>query len=332
MAKILRQVTVARDGMHNGFTDLQYWQGCYWVGYRKGAGHVSMDAEAVVSVSADRTRFRDVARLRMPGDTRDPKLLPIDANRLAMYFPCWLGGHETRELQQYITFSGNGTDWEEPRPILQRQMWLWRVRRHDGRYFGLIQNLEGDWQSTPRPHNLDLAVSDDLLEWDTIARVGQGYGLNESDIFWHESGEAWIVARSVVKQGSFFCSAQPPYTDWEVTELEQMVHAPVFLHHEGELYVAGRCRPSSAGNSAFPFDGSSLGVWRVKPGMLETVLHIPATGDCSYPGLIKDPAGRICLSYYSQHAYHMGVVPAPAGLAGSAQESVNDVYFAEIDL
>ena len=48
MAAILRQVTVARDGMHNAFTDLQYWQGCYLVGYRKGASHVSMDGEAVV--------------------------------------------------------------------------------------------------------------------------------------------------------------------------------------------------------------------------------------------------------------------------------------------
>ena len=47
---------------HNAFTDLQYWQGNYWVGYRKGAGHISMDGEAVISVSADRRRFREVAR------------------------------------------------------------------------------------------------------------------------------------------------------------------------------------------------------------------------------------------------------------------------------
>ena len=46
MARVLRQVTVVRDGWHNGFTDLQYWQGCYWVSYRKGTAHASADGEA----------------------------------------------------------------------------------------------------------------------------------------------------------------------------------------------------------------------------------------------------------------------------------------------
>ena len=49
MARVLRQTTVARDGLHNGFTDVQYWQSLYWVGYRKGRGHATLDGEAVVS-------------------------------------------------------------------------------------------------------------------------------------------------------------------------------------------------------------------------------------------------------------------------------------------
>lgn len=338
MARILRQVTVVRDGMHNGFTDLQYWQGCHWVSYRKGAGHASMDGEAVVSVSADRTRFREVARIHMPGDNRDPKLLPMGENRIAMYFPSWLRGANARELQHYITFSDNGYDWERPSPILPPGMWLWRVRRHDDRYYGLIQNLTGNWDAEIMPHQLDLAVSDDLLEWEIIARVGDEYGLNESDIHWHDDGEAWIVARSVAKpQGSFFCSAEPPYTDWHVTELAPMVHAPIFVHHEGALYVAGRSLPSVEGDAAFPFSSASLGIWRVRRGALEPVLRIPATGDCSYPGMIKDPEGRICLSYYSQHAYHMGVVPPPSRVephadTGASLLAADDVYFAELDL
>ena len=28
--------------------------------------------------------------------------------------------------------------------------------------------------------------------------------------------------------------------------------------------------------------------------------------------MIEDPEGRICISYYSQHAYHMGVLPLPS--------------------
>jgi len=106
-----------------------------------------------------------------------------------------------------------------------------------------------------------------------------------------------------------------------------MVHAPVFLHHEGELYVAGRCLPPTVGNPVFPWPGASLGLWRVRKAALEPVLHIPASGDCSYPGLLKDPEGRICLTYYSQHAYIMGIVGYPEATAMPA-----DVYFAELAL
>jgi hypothetical protein len=327
MATIERQVTVVRDGMHNAFTDLQYWQGCYWVGYRKGTAHVSMDADAVIAVSSDRLRFREVAHLHVPGDNRDPKLFPIGDDRMAMHFPSWTRGAGQRDLQQYITFTTNGSDWDAPIAILDPKLWLWRVREHDGRYYGLIQNLQGDW-SDGAPHQLDLAVSDDLMAWKTIARIGDEAGLNESDIFWHEDGEAWIVARSAVKpQRSFFCSAGAPYTDWTVSELEPMVHAPVFLHHEGGLYVAGRCLPPTVGNPVFPWPGASLGLWRVRKAALEPVLHIPASGDCSYPGLLKDPEGRICLTYYSQHAYIMGIVGYPEATAMPA-----DVYFAELAL
>lgn len=328
MAKILRQTTVVRDGMHNGFTDLQYWQGCYWVGYRKGASHASIDGTATISFSGDRSRFREAAKLRVAGDNRDPKLFPLSENRMAAYFPSWTRGVAKHDLQQYISFTDNGIDWEKPTPILPPRQWLWRIRKHEGRYYGLIQNLEGDWSNGHNPHQLDLAVSDDLLEWTVLTRIGEPYGLNESDIFWQANGEAWIVARSAVRDGSsFFASARAPYTDWAVKELGPMVHAPIFLQHDGALYVAGRCHPASTGNPVFPYPGASLGIWQVEKGEITPVLQIPATGDCSYPGLIKDSEGRICLTYYSQHAYLMGILTFPESTDRPA-----DVYFAELEL
>lgn len=335
MAKILRQTTVVRDGMHNAFTDLQYWQGAYWVGYRKGAGHVSMDARAVVALSHDRNRFTQIATSRVKGDVRDPKLLPISDDRMAMYYPSWTEGAGTVEqgqnmrsykpIQQYITFSSNGHDWETPLPILEKNMWLWRIRYHAGKYFGLIQNLSDSWNGDIKPHQLELAVSDDLLSWTKIARVGDG--LNESDIYWREDGEAWIVSRTVKGAYSIFAAAQDPYTEWETTDLIPMVHAPAILEHAGSLYVAGRSNPSSENIPDAPYAGSSLSIWHLTRKNLEPVLRIPAFGDCSYPGFIKDPEGRICLSYYSQHAYMLGVY------ASTFPEYMPaDVFFAELDL
>jgi hypothetical protein len=83
----------------------------------------------------------------------------------------------------------------------------------------------------------------------------------------------------------------------------------------------------------------SLGLWRLERKGVTPALLIPATGDCAYPGLIKDPAGRICLSYYSQHAYHMGVIPyllryepLPPTHDKGQLLSPDDVYFAELEL
>lgn len=336
MPKVTRIVTVVRDGFHNGFTDLQHWQGNYWVAYRKGAGHASTDGEAVVSVSSDRNRFREVARLHVPGDVRDPKMLPIDDSRMALYFPSWIKGYEAREIQHYVTFSTNGYDWDEPRPILEPSKWLWRIRPHQGRYYGLVQNFTAGWDNG-RPHELDLVISDDLFQWETIARIGDGLGLSESDIYFRPDGEAWLVSRTTKSKddvNSYFAHANPPYAEWIVEPRHPMVHAPIFLEHEDALYVAGRSNPVHDGETTFAEagGGASLSVHRVTRDAIEPVLRLPASGDCSYPGLIKDPDGRVCMSYYSQHAYHFGVVDPPSGLKNDIGQSVNDVYFAELNL
>ena len=342
MARILRQVTVARDGWHNGFTDVQYWQDCYWVSYRKGMAHATMDGEAVVSVSTDRTRFREAARVKVRGDNRDPKLFPINGDRVAMRIPSWIGGYQSQHLHQYITFSDDGFNYEKPVRILDPGQWLWRIRERDGLYYGLVQELtQSKRDPEKKQHNLVLMTSTDLLQWDLHCRIGDdAVSLNESDIVWRGDGEAWIVARSTVPPSySFFCSAPPPWKEWEITRLDAMIHAAIMLEHEGELYVTGRSSPELEGVTTFPFlSQSSLGLWRVTRGAVEPVLRIPATGDCSYPGLIKDPEGRICLSYYSQHAYDMGVVPRPCRLKADRTQAsgeilnADDVYFAELEL
>ena len=339
MAHIVRQTTVVRDGFHNAFTDLACWQGNYWVAYRKGAGHVSMDGSVVVAVSADRARFREVAELHVPGDNRDPKLLPIDDQCLALYFPSWTRGAPARELQHYVSYTRDGLSWTEPKPILAPHQWLWRVRLHEGRYYGLVVDLSGSWAER-KPHELDLVVSDDLEHWERLARIGDNLGLNESDIHFRDDGEAWLITRTTQEEdenaGSYFACARPPYTEWTLTPMPPIVHAPAMLAHAGELYVAGRSVPARDGVTTFAFDqfhrGWSMAMWRVTRGAIEPVLRIPATGDCSYPGLIHDPEGRVCMSYYSQHAYHMGVVEPPASVAGNNHSHVADVYFAELEL
>lgn len=108
MSSVLCTTTVVRNGFHNGFTDVQEWQDLYWVSYRKGSGHMTFDSQAALSVSIDRRRFREAARIKLPGDNRDPKMFPMSPDKMAMTIPTWEGAHAADKLHQYITFSSDG--------------------------------------------------------------------------------------------------------------------------------------------------------------------------------------------------------------------------------
>lgn len=340
IAHILRQCTVVRDGLHNAFTDLIHWQGAYWASYRKGAGHVSADGQTTIALSADRQRWREVASLHVPGDNRDPKLVVL-GDRLACCFPTWEGGHVRRRLQQFVSFSENGFIWSKPQPILEPYWWLWRVVPFHGRYFGAAYTYNNAGLGPDRTYRTEWVVSDDMLRWDRVAAVGTNeHGLGEAGFHFFPDGEVWMVSRraSPTTARAYFAVSKPPYTDWQLVELDRAIQSPAMIEYRDEIFVAGRRLAQIEGDNTFPFaDKWSLGVWRVTFGKVEPVLHIPATGDCGYPGFIVDPEGRVCLSYYSQHAYHMGVHPEPsrrnAVTPGSADLlSAADVFFAELDL
>lgn len=325
----IRHATVIRDGFHNGFTDLQFWKNIYWIAYRKGSGHATMDGTACISITQDRMRFQEVVKLKLDGDNRDPKLFPISGNRMAITIPSWQGGYKANDLKQFIAFSEDGFNWEKPVRILKDGQWLWRIRKHSGVHYGLIQELTPN-KDGGLQHNLLLMTTENFLDWKLHCRIGSNNeSLFESDLFFHENAEAWLVARSSVNPGySYFGKATPPYTNWELTRLKSMIHAPIILKHGGKLYVSGRCSPEHEGIEEFP-SKASLGFWELNEGKVDLRIFIPAMGDCSYPGLINDPKGRICLTYYSQHAYHMGTYQSPQLDQGCAPD---DIYFAELQL
>ena len=349
MAHVLRQCTVTHDGMHNAFTDLVHWQGAYWVAYRKGAAHVSADSCCAVAVSYDRNRFMEVAHVRVAGDNRDPKLVVVNEHCLAMVFPSWLDGPGTlhpdkpRHLHQYVAFSDNGYDWDTPIAIRPDNRWLWRVRGHDGTFYGLDYGPPAGQAWEDKLHDLWLMRSDDLRQWQHVATIDDGtHGMGESDLVIRADGEMWVVSRSSPNKyaNARFAVASPPYTDWQITELDVPIHAPAMLEHDGAVYAAGRRIIDAEGDALYYLNGgASMGVWRIDRGQATAVLHLPAGGDCSYPGLIHDPDGRVCMSYYSQHAYLMGVRPnvfeattTPSGEYDFRNVSQSDIYFAELAL
>jgi len=330
MPRVLNHLTVVRDGKHNAFTSLVWWNGAYWLAYRKGERHADPTGQVCLCVSADRRHWREAARLKVPGDSRDPFLVVTNDNQLAILFPNAPDQADGEPvIEQWIAFSHNGYDWQTPRRILDPRHHLFRVRRHDELYYGL------DCYREKTLRRLELWTSPDLMQWTRICQVGaDDAGLNESDIIFRPDGEAWIVSRAMTPSlHSWFSSAKPPYTDWRVESLGVRIQAPSILEHDGRVYVAGRSVPRLLGETTWPF-GQSLYVWELGRGRVTPVLRLPTGGDSTYPGFIKDPEGRLCISYYSQHAYCFGVLPPfNAEVAELPQNAtVADIFFAELEL
>lgn len=337
MPKILNHLTVVRDGWHNGFPSLACWRGAYWIGHAKGERHSSTVANrACLLVSTDRQRWLPAAEFRT-GGAGGVGVMPVDDNTLAAFLASWTNHPDgTRSLQHAVTFSHDGYAWDKPVAIMPPKHAMFGIKRYNDLWYAMAYLHDGDRRE------LFLFTSPDLLHWEQRSRIGQpDERLNEADITFQSDGEAWVIARTK-RPGhhAYFCSAKPPYTDWQFIDLKTRIHAPRIHPHNGKLYIAGRCLPSELGEF-WPF-GHSLCIWELTRGKVTPILRIPAAGDCAYCGITTDPRGRVCLAYYSMHAYYMGVIPPfkavyptgePADTKGAELQYVaNDIYFAELDL
>jgi hypothetical protein len=344
MARLIRMQTVTRDGLHNAFTDMQFWQGQYFIGYRKGAGHASMDGEAVFATSPNKSRFREVSRIKLSGDVRDPKLVIINEDRMATIFPVWEGGYIKRKLAQYVAFTTNGWDWGKPVAMaLPENHWMWRVTKSpiDGRYYGACYNFPKD--RAERNYITELMVSDDLINWKTISRIGdEPMSLGETGMWFSPEGELWTVTRrNKAPMTALLAIAKAPYTQWENHELGVHIHAPVIVETKGALYVCGRTNAVMDGRTTHPH-GSPAGVmiWKLERGKVTPIIQLPGAGDCSYAGMLVGEDGRLLVSYYSMHAYLEGVLAPeyinawePGATADKATTmNPSDVYFAEVEV
>jgi hypothetical protein len=343
MAKLIRLNTVTRDGFHNAFTDMQFWNGCFWISYRKGATHISLDSQAIIACSADKCRFYEAAKIKIAGDVRDPKMVVVGPDRMALLVCVVPYGYEAEQLQQYICFSKDGVNFDEPKSILPPNHWLWRVVPFNGKYYGAcyLDLPKKDPAAGGLHVRTQLMVSDDLLKWEKVSQIGQDdMALCETGMYFTQSQELWTVTRRNNESfAALLAIAKPPYTDWEYHHLNTSIEAPIIFEQGGVLYVSGRSHNVRDGRMDHPHaEPEGLAIWRLERGKVTSVLRLPAAGDCSYPGIAKDPSGRLFISYYSQHAYMDGVLPLPlypeeirVDHRGALLKPA-DIYFGEISL
>ncbi len=309
------QVTAYADGNHNAFTDLIRWNGSYYLCFRHGGSHMSMDGEIRVMKSADLKTWKPCGVLDTFGDDRDPHFVAGD-DRLFVYFGTWDLEHESGHglpnrgtVKSYFATTQDGENWSKVQGVYEAPFWLWRVRRHDGFFYSPAYTA---LRPTPPFRETRLLRSTDGLNWTAVGTVTIDRMSGEADVFWLPGGEVWLISRTGDKAGDaewFHSDAQ--MTKWTGKATGVLIHSPAIASWNNRVFVAGRGRDQS---------GYVTKLWEIAGGKFVDLLTLPSGGDTGYPGLIADPKSldaavpSFFISWYSQHEIR-GTSPASKAAA-----------------
>jgi hypothetical protein len=294
---------VYSDGSHNAFTDLIQWKDHYYLCFRHGESHGSLDGEIRVMRSADTRTWEPCGTLDTAGDDRDPHFTATD-DALYVYFGTWDLRHmdgnappDRQSVRSYFASTNDGVTWSKIQGIYEPDWWVWRVRYLDGRFYGIAYTA---YRPKPAERVMQLVVSDDGLNWTLASKIADRRQPSESDLTMLEDGSLFVVTRMQddINEG-FIWRSNPDHSEWTGETVGDIVHSPALAKWMDRFFVAGRSRDSE--------QQSVTRVWELIDGKAVELITLPSGGDTSYPGLIVDPntvdAERpaLLVSWYSQH-------------------------------
>ena len=290
------------DGQHNAFTDLIRWHEAYYVCFRHGASHLSMDGEIRVMRSTDLKAWEPCATIDTLGDDRDPHFTTT-GDTLYVYFGTWdlihTDGHGLPgrgRLRSYFASSKDGQNWSSVQAVYETGWWLWRVRWHEGAFYSVAYAIT--WPSMTSGE-ARLLRSEDGLEWSPVSTITKDRIPDEADMRFLADGSMETILRSCDNLGvSIFARSNPERTQWQCKDLSAVIHCPAIVTWKGRVFVSGRGVK----------DGASVTrIWELVNDDVNEIITLPSAGDTTYPGLLIDPATEnadqpaFFITWYSQH-------------------------------
>jgi hypothetical protein len=319
------QVTVYADGAHNAFTDLMRWKEYYYLGFRHGESHMSMDGEIRVMRSADLKAWESCGTIDTFGDDRDAHFVATD-DTLYLYTGVWdlvhakdHGTPDRGSVRSHFATTQDGVKWSKVRGVYDSGFWLWRVSRHDEAFYSAAYTAV---RPKPDVRETRLLRSTDGLEWSLVSLVTDKRLCGEADLLWRPDGKVWLFSRANDEQGdSVWFESDAAMKTWTARDVGVAVHSPVFATWNDRVFVSGRDYNKKS--------GSTTKIWEIKEEKLEEVITLPSGGDTGYSGLLADPttlegtAPALFISWYSQHE----TKTAPGGNKNAA-----NIYVARVVL
>ncbi|WP_339671071.1 hypothetical protein [Dasania marina] len=280
-------------GEHNAFTDLCYFENCFWLVFREGQAHVSNDGRIVVLKSSNGVDWQCAAELTMASiDLRDPKIVVTPAQQLLI---TTVGADRSCDdkvgLQSYLYHSKDGQQWSTPQAVGREHDWIWRTRFIDGVGYGVSYKPSAE-STTLYKMNADYSYSPYVDPLFSKAQNGLGYP-NEHDLFSLANGElCCLLRRDADSASAQLGRSVAPYTQWQWRDLGIHTGGPValLLSNQQLLLAVRLLKP----------ERTSLCSLDVEAGKVKELITLPSKGDSSYAGLVEHE-GKVWCSYYSSH-------------------------------
>lgn len=290
------------DGRHNAFTDLVQWKGQYYLCFRHGESHGSMDGEIRVMRSDGFKTWEPCGTLDTYGDDRDPHFAVKD-DELFVYFGVWDLAHgegarlpDRRSVRSHFASTKDGTTWSDIRGVYEPGWWLWRVKYHDGVFYSCAYTAV---RPKPPTRETRFVRSSDGLNWEVVSLVTDELLAGEADMWFEPDGSTWLITRTGIEGNEAWrFESGPEHKEWKGQGVGTMIHSPIIAKWKDRYFVSGRGRDGET---------SVTKLWELKDGRAEELITLPSGGDTAYPGLVVDPASidadapSFFISWYSQH-------------------------------
>jgi hypothetical protein len=277
---------------HSAFTDLIRFHDRWFCTFRESSGHLTGEGKIRVIASKNGDDWHSATLLSEKGiDLRDPKLSITPDGRLMLLFGGTIrqGKKEIRR-EGRVAFSQDGSNWTSPQRTYGTDGWLWRVTWHEGRAYGIVYSVTGQWSAR-------LVDSDDGIHYRTVSDFEIPDRPNEATARFRKNGDCVVlIRREAGDKAAWIGVSAPPYSNWKWSSAGLFIGGPNFIIFDnGPMIASGReIFPQRAAAQTF--------VGRMDLQSVTPQLMLPGGGnwDCSYPGLVWHN-GLLWVSYYSSH-------------------------------
>lgn len=293
---LIDTIQVYGDGSsYCAFTSMVVHDGVWYLAFREGSSHIDISSVITVLRSFNGiiwSFFQTISSDNM--DLRDPNLSIMPNGDL--FLIC--GGRKRRQDGIFSTKSyyarfddgkfGEVMPLNMPRTIDDNPLcWLWRLTWNGNIGYGAVYRNDG------LKDRLTLVKTKDGINYEIITELEVGRIINETRLRFLPDQTMVALMRS--DGNGFMGVSKPPYTQWEMTQLDIYLAGQDFVFDRDIMICASR---------RIDYDGEKTVVYFGNlNGEFDSVIELPSygiAGDTSYPSII-DQGDYYYVSYYSKH-------------------------------